>query len=171
MWEALVQFYNHPFFVICGGVSVTMSVLWVIVAAIGWICGVTPLIFRLGMALSKRNIAIFGTSEKFESLKSTLVDSNLFKERSIIHIKRDNIEKAKQETLFLVDWETAGDNIERIFSARKSSQTAILIYAKPKSIPQDKMDAIVDMPNTVIVNARGRLLNDVLTSLITTSHK
>lgn len=76
----------------------------------------------------------------------------------------------KDETIFLVDWETFGDKIEQIFSARKNHQTAIVIYAKPASIPQEKMSDIANRANTVVVNFRGRLLNDILTSLITTSY-
>jgi hypothetical protein len=45
-----------------------------------------------------------------------------------------------------------------------------VIYAKPASIPPDKMDNIANRSNTVVVNFRGRLLNDILTSLITTSY-
>ena len=33
-----------------------------------------------------------------------------------------------------------------------------------------KMNDIANRPNTVVVNFRGRLLNDILTSLITTSY-
>lgn len=45
-----------------------------------------------------------------------------------------------------------------------------MIYAKPASIPHEKMSDIANRANTVVVNFRGRLLNDVLTSLITTSY-
>jgi len=103
-------------------------------------------------------------------LKNSLIDSNIFKKKNIIHINSNNIDKAKDETIFLVDWETFGDKIEQIFSARKNHQTAIVIYAKPASIPQDKMSDIANRENTVVVNFRGRLLNDILTSLITTSY-
>lgn len=104
---------------------------------ISWLFGITPIVFRLGIALWKRKIAIFGSLEVFESLKSPLIDSNIFKEKNILHIKADNIDKAKDETLFLVDWETFGEKIDEIFSTRKNHQTAIVIYAKPTSIPNE----------------------------------
>jgi len=126
--------------------------------------------FSFGDCPLAKKGSYFGSVEIFESLKNSLIDSNIFKKKNIIHISSDNIDKAKDETIFLVDWETFGDKIEQIFSARKNHQTAIVIYAKPASIPQEKMNDIANRANTVVVNFRGRLLNDILTSLITTSY-
>lgn len=166
----ITNFYNHPLFIIVGGLTVTLGVLGFLYKVICWIFGITPIVFRLGIALWKRRVAIFGSVEVYESIKASLLDSKIFKEQNIIHIKLDNIDKAKDETIFLVDWDTFGDKIEQIFSVRKNHQTAIVIYAKPASIPQDKMNDIANRANTVVVNFRGRLLNDILTSLITTSY-
>src|SRR3989344_6586239 len=166
----ITNFYNHPLFIIVGGLTVTLGVIGFLYKIICWIFGITPIIIRLGIALWKRKVAIFGSVEIFESIKSSLLDSKIFKEKNIVHIKSDNIDKAKDETIFLVDWDTSGDKIEQIFSARKNHQTAIVIYAKPASIPQEKMNDIANRANTVVVNFRGRLLNDILTSLITTSY-
>jgi len=168
--QQITSFYNHQLFIIVGGLTITLGVLGFIYKLICWIFGITPVVFRLGIALWKRRVAIFGSVEIFESLKSSLVDSKIFKEKNIVHIKLDNIDKAKRETIFLVDWETFGDKIEQVFSARQDHQTAIIIYAKPASIPQEKMTDIANRANTIVVNFRGRLLNDVLTSLITTSY-
>jgi hypothetical protein len=170
LFTQITNFYNHPLFIIVGGLTVTLGVLGFLYKVICWIFGITPVVFRLGVALWKRRVAIFGSVEVYESIKASLLDSKIFKEQNVIHIKLDNIDKAKDETIFLVDWETFGDKIEQIFSARKNHQTAIVIYAKPASIPQDKMNDIANRANTVVVNFRGRLLNDILTSLITTSY-
>ena len=166
----ITNFYNHPLFIIVGGLTVTLGVLGFLYKVICWIFGITPVVFRLGVALWKRRVAIFGSVEVYESIKASLLDSKIFKEQNVIHIKLDNIDKAKDETIFLVDWDTFGDKIGQIFSAIKNHQTAIVIYAKPASIPQEKMNDIANRANTVVVNFRGRLLNDILTSLITTSY-
>lgn len=166
----ITNFYNHPLFIIVGGLTVTLGVLGFLYKVICWIFGITPVVFRLGVALWKRRVAIFGSTEAFESIKTSLLDSNIFKNKNILHISSDNIDKARDETIFLVDWETFGNKIEQVFSARKNHQTAIVIYAKPASILQDKMNDIANRANTVVVNFRGRLLNDILTSLITTSY-
>lgn len=169
-FNQITNFYNHPLFIIVGGITVTIAFIAFVYRLVCWTFGITPIVFRLGIALWQRKVAIFGSVEIFESLKNSLIDSNIFKSKNIIHISLDNIDKAKNETIFLVDWETFGDKIEQIFSCRKNHQTAIVIYAKPASIPQEKMSDIANRANTVVVNFRGRLLNDILTSLITTSY-
>lgn len=170
MIEIIVNFYSSPPFTVFGGITATIFVLGFIYKIISWFLGITPIVFRLGIALWKREIAIFSSFELFESLKSSLIDSKIFKDKNIIHITKENTEKSKSKTVFLVDWETFGEDIETVFNSRKDHQTAIIIYAKPQSIPHDKMNDIANRPNTVVVNFRGRLLNDILTSLITTSY-
>ncbi len=170
IFDQIVIFYNHPLFIIIGGLTVTLTFLGILYKIFCWFFGVTPIVFRLGVALWKRKIAIFSTTDSYVSLKDSLVDSNIFKEKNIIQITTNNVDKAKDYTVFLVDWESYGDKIEQVFSARKNHQTAIVIYAKPASIPQEKMSDIANRSNTVVVNFRGRLLNDILTSLITTSY-
>jgi hypothetical protein len=169
--DAIIGFFNHPFFILIGGLTVSVSILGVLYRILCWIFGITPVIFRLGIALWKRRVAVFSSGEIFESLKASLTDSGIFKPKNIIHIRSDNIDKARDETIFLVDWETFGQKIEQVFAARHNHQTAVVIYAKPASIPTDRMNDIANRANTVVVNFRGRLLNDLLTSLITTSYE
>lgn len=168
--NSISNFFNHPFFIIVGGLTVTFSILYFLYKIICIIFGITPIILRLGTALWKRKIAIFGSDEAFTNLKDSLVDSKVFKEKNIINIKSNNLDKAKDETIFIVDWESFGDDIEQVFSCRGNHQTPIVIYAKPQTIPPTTMIDIGNRANTVVVNFRGRLLNDVLTSLITTSY-
>ncbi len=168
--QNFVNFFNHPVFILIGGFSVVVGFLGILYRIICWFLGITPILIRLGTALWKRKVAIFATAEAYTNLRDVLIDSKIFTINSIIHINIDNFDKAKGETIFLVDWESCGDKIEQIFSTRLNHQTAIVIYAKPASIPQDKMSDIANRSNTVVVNFRGRLLNDILTSLITTSY-
>jgi hypothetical protein len=78
---------------------------------------------RLGVGLSRRKIAICSNDAGFRSLKANLVDSGIFGDKNIIPILSDNIDKAKDHTLFLVDWESFGTDIERVFAARSTQQT------------------------------------------------
>jgi len=167
----IVDFFNHPFFILVGGVTVTISIITIIYGAFCWFFNISPIVFRLGFALWKRRIAVFSNVEQFQSLKCSLIESKIFSEKNIIHIQLDNIEKAKNETVYLVDWATFGESIEKVFETRYNHQTAVIIFAKPTSIPQDSMSLIANRPNTVVVNFKGRLLNDILTSLITTSYE
>lgn len=166
----LYIFFNNPIFTIIGGFTFCVTVLGIIYKIFCWFFGITPIIFRLGVALWKRKIAILGDIESLDSLKSCISDSNIFSEKNIVTINLDNLDKVKDQTIILVDWESAKDKLDQVFSSRKNHQTAIVIYAKPASIPQEKMNDIANRANTVVVNFRGRLLNDILTSLITTTY-
>lgn len=166
----ILSFFNHPFFSIIGGITVLFAVVAFFYKICCWFLSITPVVLRFGYALWKRDIAIFSSHDGYISLKQTIKDSGIFKESNIEHITRDNIEKSKNKTIYLVDWDTWGDKIEQVFVARKDHQTAIIIYAKPASIPHEIMNDIGNRPNTVVVNFRGRLLNDILTALLTTSY-
>ncbi len=171
MMELVTNFFNHPIFSIIGGITVICLILGFFYKIFMLFFRITPITFRLGIALWKRKIAIFGSSKQFGILKTLLIDSKIFKEQNIICIDEYSMEKAKDKTIYLIDWETMKEKIENIFNMRKDEQTAIIIYAKPQSIPPEKMSDIADRQNTVIVNFKGRLLNDILTSLITTSYE
>ncbi len=148
-----------------------MSALGFLYAVACWMFGITSVIFRLGIGLWKREIAIFGSIDFFGCMRDLLLDSKIFKDRNIVHIQSDNLDKAKNKSIFLVDWATSGTDLDKIFGIRRDNQTAVIIYAKPQAIPTEKMPGIADNRNTVVVNFKGRLLNDILTSLITTSYE
>lgn len=167
--QPIIDFFNHPVFIIVGGLTVVFAALGIIYRVVCIALGVTPLVFRIGKALWRRKVAIIGNLEAFSSLTDCITDTNIFKKNNVVHIPTDNIEKAKDYSILLVDWETSGNNIDQIFLARKNHNTAVIIFAKPGSIPQDKMTDIGNRSNTVVVNFKGRLLNDILNSLITTS--
>jgi hypothetical protein len=168
--QYIISCCNHPLFAIIGAATTILIFFGIIYRTACWIFCITPIAFRFGIALQKREVAIFGDDAAFGNLRECLVDSKIFKNKSIIHIRSNNIDKAKDKSIFLIDWSSAEKDIEEIFVARKNHQTPVVIYAKPSTIPQDKMTDIAKRANTVVVNFRGRLLNDILTSLVTTSY-
>lgn len=132
---------------------------------------VLRVLWRLGHGLSKRKIAIFADG-KYEDLKAMLIDSGLFKEKNIIQINNSSIEKAKDISLLLVHWEPFKDKFDRILGV-KSDQDALIVYAPQNEgkIDDKERDMINDRRNAVIVNFRGRLLNDILSSMLTTGYR
>lgn len=172
MLQSFISFFNHPFFVVIGGVSTVLMLLGFLYTIWLILRGVLPVWYRLGMGLSKRRVAIFASDEAYNGLKSALIDSGIFNQGNISQIRRDNTDKAKDYTIFLVDWSSVQEDFEKVFSARNNHQTAVIIYCPSGVIiPQDIMSDIANRANTAVVNFRGRLLNDILTSLITTSYE
>jgi hypothetical protein len=167
--QSITDLCNHPVIVIVGGISFCLTALAILAVVLGWALGITPPLIRLGLGLWRRKIAIISSAENFRGLKECLVDSKLFRECNIVNLGTDNLEKSKKFSLLLVDWSSSKEAIEQIINGRENDQTPLIIYAKPTTIPNDIMSNIADRPNTVVVNFRGRLLNDIITSLITTA--
>ena len=102
-----------------------------------------------------------------------LVDSKIFEDKNILQINKNDLKKAEKETLFLVHWKDYQDKIDDILTLKKDS-TALVIYApqnEGRIEPVDMMEKINYHRNTIVVNFRGRLINDILVCLITTSYE
>lgn len=132
--------------------------------------GISPVLWRLGKGLACRKIAVFAEGDEFNSLKYLLIDSNLFKEKNIIQITKKEIKKAEGYTLFVVHWKSSREYLKEILHCKMDS-TALIIYAPQDegNLNRDELVEINRHRNTLLVNFRGRLLNDIIGSLITTS--
>lgn len=138
-----------------------------------WAKGIFPAVLRLGNGLAKRKIALFAKPNDSESLKALLTDSGLFDAKNIISITSSNdIGKAEQATLFLVYWPDWSNEIDSILR-KKTDGTALIVYAPISNgrVPDEISSKINSHRNSILTNFRGRLLNDIVASMITTSYK
>jgi len=135
------------------------------------VTGIFPVLYRIGIGLTKRKIALFAEAQ-FTSLRGLLVDSGLFKEKNIIQIDKTSINKAEGFSLFIVYWSEFKDNLDTILQKKKDN-TPLIIYAPQdkEKIDQGQLEKINLHRNVIVVNFRGRLINDILVSLITTGFK
>ncbi len=170
--QTLTEFFNQAFFTIFGGISTILIIMGGIYAIYLFLAGISPVLMRLGKGLSKRKIAIFADTDNFTNLKALLVDSKIFKEKNISHIDKNSLKKAEDITLMLIHWKSFEDKLDKILEIKKDSD-ALIIYAPQEDgrIDDQDMQKINEHRNTIIVNFRGRLLNDILVSMITTSYK
>lgn len=169
--QAVVAFFDHPIFIVLGGLSTLLTLIAAVYVIYLFVRGIFPVWYRLGMGLSRRKIAIFADNE-FDGLKNMLVSSGLFQESNVLRIDRGSIRKAAGMTLFLVHWKSFETEIEKILGMKDDS-TALIVYAPQEEGFIDKaiMGRINQERNSIVVNLRGRLLNDVLVSMITTGYK
>lgn len=165
--------YIKTIFEFAGYISTGIVIVASFLAVVAWFKGVLPAVLRLGNGLAKRKIAIFAKASTSESLKNLLLDSGLFSEKNIISVtKGDDIGRAEPTTLFLVywpDWKTDIDEILR----KKNDGTALVVYAPQNlgRVPDEDARKINEHRNSILTNFRGRLLNDIVSSMITTSYK
>ncbi len=148
-------------------IIVSITVIWSIIA---WCRGIIPALLRLGNGLAKRQIAIFAKGDNTRSLKSLLEDSKVFKGKLIEITDSKDLGKAGKASVYLVHWHDWQSDITEILN-KKPDGCPMVVYA-PRSegpVPEDKMKEIDGKRNTAVTNFRGRLLNDIVTAMITTS--
>lgn len=145
----------------------------IVYAAILWVRGVSPALLRLGNGIAKRKIALFAKQDHMISLKSLLTDSKLFRSSNIIEIgtMRD-LGRAESATIFLLFWHDWVSEIDGILE-KKADRCALIVYAPYEKgrIPDAQMTKLDAHRHTTVTNFRGRLLNDIMASMITTSYE
>lgn len=161
------------FLELVGLVDAAFIVIGLVTLVVLWVKGIGPVIWRLGLGLAKRRVAIFAGSEMSASIRELLLDSRLFGRTNLVAITTPaDLGKCESASIFIVYWPDFKDSLDEIL-AKKRDQYALLVYA-----PQDRgplpLDAIAKLNlhrNFMLSNMRGRLLNDVIVSMITTSYE
>ena len=165
--KALAQFVE-----VAGYVELGLCAAAVVVGAILWARGIAPVLYRLGNGLAHRKIAIFAAGDNLSSLRALVAETTLFKESNIVGITSPrDIDDAEDATVFLVFWADWAGEIEAIL-ALKGRRCPLIVY-QPYAlgrIPDDAMARLDAQRHTTVANFRGRLLNDLLTSIMTTSY-
>lgn len=155
----------------------TVSTLIVIAACIYaislWLRGLLPVLLRLGNGLAKRKIAVFAKGDVVDGLEALFADSKLFDRKNIIRISHiGDFSRAEAASVFLVYWPDWPGELGPIL-AQKRDATALIVYAPQGSghLPPDAIALLERERNVTLANFRGRLLNDVVISLITTGYE
>lgn len=146
------------------------TVIWGVVL---WARGILPTIIRLGNGLARRKIAVFAKGDNISSLRSLLLDSGIFNEKNIFDItKEDDIGKAEQASVYLVHWQDWADAYKKILDQKRDG-CVLIVYASIDGgkIPADAMKELDSKRNTAVANFRGRILNDIVTAMITTGYE
>lgn len=161
---------------IVGIFATVFSIALFIWAVISWWLGVFPLFLRLGFGRWTRKIAVVANDEKYNSLRADLIDTGVFREKNIYQIKNDFLSKIKDATLALVHYQSFTEAEINTILANKKSNAGFIFYfpefTPPTTvIPTEMMKAINNQQFTTIVNMRGRLVNDIVTTLLSTSYE
>lgn len=170
MIEAIADIFNSSF-IIVDWILRVLGIISVLLALFGIYSGVVRILYRLGKGLYKRKIAIFSTSGS-ETLKNLLVDSKIFRKENILQVSQSELRRAEDASIFLVHWKDFKDHIEDILKL-KTDKKALIVYAPQNEGFIDNQDLlkINAHRSVIIVNFRGRLLNDIVITLITTSYE
>lgn len=158
---------------IVGTIQTVVFITLAVYAIMLWVKGIAPVLYRLGNGLANRKIAIFAKGDNRSSLKSLLLDSGLFKDKNIVEISGPHdLGKAEEASVYLLFWHDWAKDIDEILG-KKPDKCALIVYAPyhMDRIPNDQMANLDGKRHTAVTQFRGRLLNDIVTSMITTHYK
>jgi len=153
---------------------VTTAIVGVVVVRrfVFWAQGISPALRSLGNGLRKRKIALFARNENLAGMREALLRSKLFRAENIFAIERpEDIGSSEDASVFVMYWPDWADHLDAILN-KKDDATPLIVYCPRTSrIPDGDMEKIYGHRNTAISNFRGRLLNDIVTSMVTTSYE
>lgn len=158
---------------VLGYISTILLIVSLVYGVYLSISGFLPVLIRLGAGLKKRKIAIFAKGDSLNSLQALFKDSNLFNSRNVIPITSvSDLGRAEMASVFLVYWPDWIEHLPQILTCKKD-RTALIIYAPQGegSLPNESILLLEQHRNVVLANLRGRLLNDIVISLITTGYE
>jgi len=170
---AIYNLFTHPVFITISGILTLIILISIVYSVYAFFKGILPALFRLGMGLANRKIAVFADNTKFNELNALLVESGIFKEKNITQIFHGGeIKKASDISLLLVYWKDFNKEVDDIIFNKKHSD-ALIVYAPHEDgrLSPDEMNKLSSHRNTILVTFKGRLLNDIVSSMITTAYK
>jgi len=155
---------------VIGYVGTAWIVISGVIILIAWLKGILVPVWRLGDGLAKRKITIFAKGDNQESFKNLLLDSNLFNTKNIRSITTsEDLGRCEDSTLYLVVWDDFGNDINNILN-KKNDKTSLIVFAKQNQLQPADWDALRKHRNVTIVNFKGRLMNDILVSLLVSGY-
>lgn len=134
--------------------------------------GLLPALWRLGSGLSNKKIAIYAKGDNAEELKKLVSDLKIFKGQVVIVRSDNELGDAETAHIHLVRWCDFKGSLNKII-LKKNKNDAMIVYCPSTDgrVDVESEELINSKENSLVVGFRGRLLNDIVTSLITTSYE
>lgn len=162
------------FLEVVGLLTTLVAVLAFFANIVAGILGISPLLYRLGLGRWRRKITVLADGDSYDTLKDDLVTSGVFRSKNIDHVTSKSLSKVKESNLLLVNYGSFdAKQIKTIIKNKKASAGMVVYFpdfSPTNRVPDDVLKLINDEPHSVLVNFRGRLINDILITLLSTSY-
>jgi len=154
---------------VVGWLIVVFVIITAIVTFVAWAKGILKPLWRLGLGLSRKKITVIAGQEDSESLINLINSSHIFTKKNIFKIvSREDIEDIKKTNVILFRYSGSSFTLKEVLE-KKHKDSAIVVYANPGEIQNNKDWKLMDeYRNVSVCNLKGRLLNDLLTLMMTT---
>tara|TARA_B100001939_G_scaffold241885_1_gene209297 strand:- start:77 stop:586 length:510 start_codon:yes stop_codon:yes gene_type:complete len=166
--EAFLQIIN-----VIGVIGTIFSVIWAVLIVYWTLRGLTPALYRLGYGLWRRRIAIVAERDNYQNLEELLKGSKLFNKKNILAVRgKGQLESLNNIELVLINWPDCQQYFKNVLDAAPAN-AGIVVYAPPSGgrIPDEDMALLELRRSAIVSNFRGRLMNDIVTSMITTAYE
>lgn len=129
--------------------------------------------WRFGLALYGKKIMIVSSSDDYHDLEEDLSDSGLIKRKNILHISDKQLAKANDALLLIVVYGYLNNDDFQSVVRNKSARCGLIVHCPPERgrIDDEEMELLSKSAFTALCNFRGRLVNDVLLMMLSTSFK
>lgn len=149
-----------------GLISVALIIL-------GALSGITQAMWRFGLALFGKKVVVIAEVTEFECIKEDLTDSGLIKSKNVIRVSDKQLAKARNALLLIVAYGYLNEKeLEKVISD-KDSRCGLIVYCPPERgrVSPEEMQTLSKTAFSALCNFRGRLVNDVLLMMLSTSFK
>lgn len=141
-----------------------------ILFVIACIVGVVKPAYRFGMGISFKKTYIVSDNEAtFHTIEDDLVSSGLIKKNNIVRLTSSSIDKLAGARLIILDFASLGQEIIIQAINKKTPNCGALVYARPGEVPNAVMEKLNNCHHVSVVNFRGRLINETLMLMLSTS--
>lgn len=140
---------------------------------VGSLAGITQAMCRFGLALFAKRIAIIAGSDDFNDIKKDLVNSGLIKAKNIQHVTNKHLNEVQSALLVIIVYGYLEYEEFSAVARGKKTQCGLIVYCPPEKgrIDTQGMKLLSMIPFTALCNFRGRMVNDVLLMMLSTSFK
>ena len=129
--------------------------------------------WRFGLALFGKKIMIVANDEDYRDLEEDISDSGLIKSKNIQRISSKQLAKTKEALLLIIVYGYLDKEDFKSVATGKSARCGLIVYCSPEKgrIKDEEMELLSKTAFTALCNFRGRLVNDVLLMMLSTSFK
>lgn len=150
-----------------------IGALSLVVLAMGAISRLGKAAWRFGLALYGKKIMIISDGDDYHDLEEDLSSSGLIKKKNVLHISNKQLSKAKNALLLIVVYDYLNNSDFQNVIRNKSTRCGLIVHCPPEKgrIAAEEMELLSKSTFTALCNFRGRLVNDVLLMMLSTSFK
>lgn len=156
-----------------GAIWSVFGFIALLVLIAGSCAGITQAMIRFGLALFAKKIAIIAGLDDFNDIRKDLVNSDLIKTRNIQHVTNKHLDEAQSALLMIIVHGYLSNEEFNAVVRGKKPQCGLIVYCPPEKgrIDEQSMKLLSMISFTALCNFRGRMVNDVLLMMLSTSFK